>query len=81
MRASTTVAAMAAFGTGTCPGLTGMAGYTQRNTQTGELSQLIQFDNAIAPLDLQREPTVFETLRPPACGSPAADCRSSPAPR
>ena len=49
---STTVAAMAAFGTGTCPGLTGMAGYTQRNTQTGELSQLIQFDNAIAPLDL-----------------------------
>ena len=69
---STTVAAMAAFGTGTCPGLTGMAGYTQRNTQTGELSQLIQFDNAIAPLDLQREPTVFETLR--AAGVRVTSC-------
>lgn len=28
---STTTAAMATFGTGTCPGLTGMAGYTQLN--------------------------------------------------
>ncbi|MCI1712205.1 alkaline phosphatase family protein [Bifidobacterium tibiigranuli] len=59
---STTVAAMATFGTGTCPGLTGMAGYTQRNPQTGELSQLIQFRQAIAPHDLQRQPTVFERL-------------------
>ncbi|WP_169275517.1 alkaline phosphatase family protein [Bifidobacterium moraviense] len=59
---STTVAAMSTFGTGTCPGLTGMTGYTQRNTVTGELSQLIAFKNAIAPLDLQRQPTVFETL-------------------
>jgi hypothetical protein len=59
---STTVAAMATFGTGTCPGLTGMAGYTQRNPQTGELSQLIQFKQAIEPRDLQRQPTVFERL-------------------
>ncbi|MCI1225219.1 alkaline phosphatase family protein [Bifidobacterium sp.] len=59
---STTVAAMATFGTGTCPGLTGMAGYTQRNPQTGELSQLIQFRNAIEPRDLQRQPTIFERL-------------------
>ena len=59
---STTVAAMATFGTGTCPGLTGMTGYTQRNTQTGALSQLIQFTNAIEPEQLQREPTVFELL-------------------
>lgn len=59
---STTVAAMATFGTGTCPGLTGMTGYTQRNTQTGELAQLIAFRNAIPPLELQRQPTVFETL-------------------
>ena len=59
---STTVAAMATFGTGTCPGLTGMTGYTQRNTETGELSQLIQFKNAIPPLELQRQPTIFETL-------------------
>lgn len=59
---STTVAAMSTFGTGTCPGLTGMTGYTQRNTVTGELSQLIAFKNAIDPLDLQRQPTVFEAL-------------------
>ena len=60
---STTVAAMGVFGTGTCPGLTGMAGYTQRNTVTGELSQLIQFKHAIEPRDLQRQPTVFEQLQ------------------
>jgi hypothetical protein len=59
---STTVAAMATFGTGTCPGLTGMTGYTQRNPRTGELSQLIQFRNAIEPRDLQRQPTIFERL-------------------
>lgn len=72
---STTVAAMAAFGTGTCPGLTGMTGYTQRNTSTGELSQLIQFKNAMAPHELQRQPTVFERLsgqgvRVTSCGLP-----------
>lgn len=60
---STTAAAMATFGTGTCPGLTGMAGYTQLNPLTGKLSQLIQFTDAIAPADLQRQPTVFELLR------------------
>lgn len=59
---STTVAAMATFGTGTCPGMTGMAGYTERNPETGALSQLIQFRDALDPLDLQREPTVFEVL-------------------
>ena len=60
---STTVAAMSTFGTGTCPGLTGMTGYTQRNPETGELAQMIQFRQAIAPRDLQRQPTVFELLR------------------
>lgn len=60
---STTVAAMATFGTGTCPGLTGMAGYTQLNPVTGKLSQLIQFNDAIAPDDLQRQSTIFERLR------------------
>ena len=59
---STTVAAMGVFGTGTCPGLTGMAGYTQRNPVTGQLAQLIQFRDSIAPHDLQRQPTVFELL-------------------
>ena len=72
---STTVAAMAAFGTGTCPGLTAMAGYTQLEPASHKLIQLIQFKDALAPkpanphipvppmvdpLDLQREETVFE---------------------
>lgn len=60
---STTVAAMASFGTGTCPGLTGMTGYTQRNPITGELAQMIAFKQAMAPRELQRMPTVFESLR------------------
>ncbi|MDF7664064.1 alkaline phosphatase family protein [Bifidobacterium sp. ESL0763] len=59
---STTVAAMATFGTGTCPGMTGMAGYTERNPNTGGLCQLIQFRDAPGPEELQREPTVFELL-------------------
>ena len=46
---STTTAAMATFGTGTCPGLTAMTGYTQRNARTGVMSQLIQFRDAEPP--------------------------------
>ncbi|MEE1296368.1 MAG: alkaline phosphatase family protein [Bifidobacterium sp.] len=59
---STTTAAIASFGTGTCPGLTCMTGYTQQNPATGELAQLIAFRGAPSPEDLQREPTVFERL-------------------
>ena len=74
---STTVAAMATFGTGTCPGLTGMAGYLELDPKSGRLVQLIQFKDPLAPKpadgrraepvvdprDVQREPTVFERLR------------------
>lgn len=59
---STTTAALATFGTGTCPGLTSMTGYTQKNPDTGELAQLIQFRNAPSPEFLQQEPTVFTRL-------------------
>lgn len=59
---STTVAAMSTFGTGTCPGLTAMTGYTQLNPTSGEICQLISFKNAMPPLDLQRQPTIFEKL-------------------
>ncbi|MBT1172103.1 alkaline phosphatase family protein [Bifidobacterium sp. MA2] len=72
---STTVAAMGVFGTGTCPGLTGMAGYTQLDPGSGRIVQLIQFKDPLLPKaesdkagpvvdphDLQREPTVFERL-------------------
>lgn len=75
---STTVAAMATFGTGTCPGLTGMAGYTQLEPESRKLIQLIQFKDAldskpanpriptppmVDPHDLQREETIFEKLQ------------------
>lgn len=59
---STTAAAMGTFGTGTCPGLTGMIGYTQLNTHNGRLAQMIQFRDSLPPRELQRQPTVFERL-------------------
>lgn len=73
---STTTAAMAVFGTGTCPGLTGMAGYTELDPATGRLVQLIGFKDPLVPKseskqkqppvlvphDLQRVPTIFERL-------------------
>jgi hypothetical protein len=74
---STTAAALATFGTGTSPGLTGMVGYTQRNPATGGLATMVSWNEqsdpyrpepktsaplAIDPSDLQREPTVFEAL-------------------
>ena len=59
---STTVAALASFGTGTCPGLTGMLGYTQLNPDTGAIAQMIQWDGAQDPERLQRMPTVFESV-------------------
>lgn len=59
---STTAAALSVFGTGTCPGLTGMLGYTQLNPKTRKISQMIQFRGAIPPTQLQQQPTVFEKL-------------------
>ncbi|MFU0663504.1 alkaline phosphatase family protein [Gardnerella vaginalis] len=59
---STTAAAMSTFGTGTCPGLTCMTGYTQKNAKTGKLAQLIQFSDAPDPQELQQQPTIFESL-------------------
>ena len=71
---STTTAAMGTFGTGTCPGLTAMAGYTQLVPARDRLIQLIQFKDPLAPRtngpvvpiidphDLQRQDTIFEAL-------------------
>ena len=71
---STTTAAMGTFGTGTCPGLTAMAGYTQLAPARDRLIQLIQFKDPLAPRtngpvvpiidphDLQRQDTIFEAL-------------------
>jgi hypothetical protein len=74
---STTAAALAALGTGTAPGLTGLLGYTQRNPATGGLATMVSWTEQsdpyragskltaplrTAPAELQREPTIFETL-------------------
>lgn len=74
---STTAAALSTLGTGTGPGRTGMLGYTQRNPATGGLATLVSWQEEsdpyrrgprmsqplpIVPRDLQREPTVLETL-------------------
>lgn len=59
---STTAVSMGIFGTGTGPGRTGMVGYTARDPRTGALANLVSWDGAPDPLDLQREPTVFEQL-------------------
>ncbi|PFG43432.1 type I phosphodiesterase/nucleotide pyrophosphatase [Isoptericola jiangsuensis] len=74
---STTAAALATFGTGTSPGLTGMLGYTQRNPATGGLATLVSWTEqsdpyrpgpkmsgtfGVDPQDLQREPTVLEQI-------------------
>lgn len=59
---STTAAGLSILGTGTAPGRTGMLGYTQRDPATGRLASLVQWRELGDPADVQREPTVFETL-------------------
>lgn len=59
---STTAAGLSILGTGTAPGRTGMLGYTQRDLATGRLASLVQWRDLGDPADVQREPTVFETL-------------------
>nr|WP_139315987.1 nucleotide pyrophosphatase/phosphodiesterase family protein [Cellulosimicrobium sp. CUA-896] len=56
---STTAAAVGAFGTGTAPGRTGMLGYTQRNPATGGLANMVSWDGAPPPDEVQREPTLL----------------------
>ena len=65
---STTAASMGSFGTGTCPGRTGLVGYTVRNPRTGGLANMVSWDGADAPREWQREPTVFEQVE--AAGIP-----------
>ncbi|GAB3157817.1 alkaline phosphatase family protein [Myceligenerans halotolerans] len=74
---STTAAALSTLGTGTSPARTGLLGYTQRNPATGGLATLVSWQEqsdpyrrgprksqplTVDPRDLQREPTVLESL-------------------
>ncbi len=59
---STTSASIATFGTGTCPGRTGLVGYTVRNPATGRLANMVSWEGAEPPRDWQVEPTVFEQI-------------------
>ncbi|MHA7133172.1 alkaline phosphatase family protein [Oerskovia turbata] len=59
---STTAAAMGTFGTGTAPGRTGMLGYTQRDAATGRLANMVSWEGAAPPRELQQEPPVLERL-------------------
>uniref|UniRef100_UPI000849078B alkaline phosphatase family protein n=1 Tax=Cellulosimicrobium cellulans TaxID=1710 RepID=UPI000849078B len=56
---STTAAAVGAFGTGTAPGRTGMLGYTQRNPATGELANMVSWEGALPPHEVQQEPPLL----------------------
>ncbi|WP_265521397.1 alkaline phosphatase family protein [Oerskovia flava] len=59
---STTAAALGTFGTGTAPGRTGMLGYTQRNPATGGLANMVSWDGAPPPAELQQEPPVLRVV-------------------
>lgn len=56
---STTAAAVGAFGTGTAPGRTGMLGYTQRNLATGGLANMVSWEGAPPPHEVQQEPPLL----------------------
>ncbi|WP_324650923.1 alkaline phosphatase family protein [Georgenia sp. H159] len=60
---STTAASLTMFGTGSCPGQTGMLGYTVRNDADGSLLNLVSWEEAtISPREWQPQPTLVEQL-------------------
>jgi Type I phosphodiesterase / nucleotide pyrophosphatase len=59
---STTATSLGVFGTGSCPGRTGMLGYSTRNPHTGDVANMVSWAGAPPPRDVQREETVFERL-------------------
>lgn len=60
---STTAAAITSFGTAAPPGRTGMLGYTVREPASGQLMNLVRWDQDFMPVeDWQRRKTVAEQL-------------------
>ncbi|WP_062212452.1 alkaline phosphatase family protein [Demequina oxidasica] len=57
---TTTAASLAMFGTGQPSGRTGMTGYTAMNPGTGKVANLISWENAEAPEEWQRQPSLLE---------------------
>lgn len=60
---STTVTSLTSLGTGLPPGQHGMAGYTCRIPETGEILNPLLWESAVSPLAFQPKPTYFERLR------------------
>ena len=66
---STTAASLTMFGTGACPGQTGMLGYTVRNDADGSLLNLVSWEDAtVTPREWQPQPTLVERLGVDAWG-------------
>src|SRR5690606_36916144 len=60
---STTAASLTMFGTGSCPGQTGMPGYTVGNDADGSLLNLVSWEDAtITPREWQPQPPLVERL-------------------
>ncbi|NCD18643.1 MAG: phosphodiesterase [Actinobacteria bacterium] len=63
---STTAAAITSIGTGLNPGATGMLGYTVREPRSGELLNMIKWDQGlVTPEDWQRRDTLAQRLASP----------------
>lgn len=59
---STTATSMSVLGTGTSAGITGLVGYSALNPVTGELGNFVSWKNIPEPLEVQRQPVLFEEL-------------------
>ncbi len=64
---STTAAALASFGTGCSVGATGMTGYTARDPDSGELLNLVSWDNEADPHAWQRRPSLMAKAAEAGC--------------
>lgn len=59
---STTATSMSLIGTGTSAGVTGLVGYSALNPISGEIGNFVSWRDVPEPLELQRQPVLFEHL-------------------